>query len=140
MLKFNVNLYNRNRKLKIRRIYKLWIRTNTIISRISFRTDITTINFSLNNSLRQQVDGALAAVRLLSTDRGERLTAARALLADMGEGAALLPLFDKALAREQDGEIKPILVQLAAQAALGSPDVARRLQAVAAAWSAVNVN
>ena len=87
-------------------------------------------SISLNNSLRQQVDGALAAVRLLSDDRGERLTAARALLADMGEGAALLPLFDKALAREQDGEIKPFLVQLAAQAALGSPDVARRLQAV----------
>ncbi|HOY02862.1 urea ABC transporter permease subunit UrtB [Zoogloea sp.] len=87
-------------------------------------------SISLNNSLRQQVDGALAAVRLLSADRGERLTAARALLADMGEGAALLPLFDKALAREQDGEIKPFLVQLAAQAALGSPDVARRLQAV----------
>ena len=87
-------------------------------------------SINLNNSLRQQVDGALAAVRLLSTDRAERLTAARALLADMGEGAPLLPLFDKALAQEQDGEIKPILIQLAAQAALGSPDVARRLQAV----------
>ena len=87
-------------------------------------------SINLNNSLRQQVDGALAAVRLLSTDRAERITAARALLADMGEGAPLLPLFDKALAQEQDGEIKPILIQLAAQAALGSPDVARRLQAV----------
>ena len=87
-------------------------------------------SINLNNSLRQQVDGALAAVRLLSTDRTERITAARALLADMGEGAPLLPLFDKALAQEQDGEIKPILIQLAAQAALGSPDVARRMQAV----------
>jgi urea transport system permease protein len=87
-------------------------------------------SINLNNSLRQQVDGALAAVRLLSSDRAERITAARALLADMGEGAPLLPLFDKALAQEQDGEIKPILAQLAAQAALGSPDVARRLQAV----------
>ena len=35
-------------------------------------------SINLNNSLRQQVDGALAAVRLLSTDRAERLTAVEA--------------------------------------------------------------
>ncbi|RTL38635.1 MAG: urea ABC transporter permease subunit UrtB [Rhodocyclaceae bacterium] len=87
-------------------------------------------SISLNNSLRQQVDGALAALRLLSIDKAERLAAAKALLADMGDGAALLPLFDKALKQEQDGDIKPILVQLQAQASLASSDAAARLQAV----------
>ena len=87
-------------------------------------------SISLNNSLRQQVNSALAALRLLSDDRAERLASAKSLLSDMGEGATLLPLLDKALKQEQDGEIKPILVQLRAQASLASPDAALRLQAV----------
>jgi len=85
---------------------------------------------SLNNSLRQQVDGALAALRLFSTDPSERFAAARQLLADMGDGAALLPLLDKAVAQETDLSIKDILVRLQAQASLSSPDAAQRLKAV----------
>lgn len=87
-------------------------------------------SIGLNNALRQQVDGALAALRLFSADRAERLAAAKLLLADMGDGATLLPILDKAVQAETDSEIKTILAQLHAQARLTSPDAAVRLAAV----------
>ncbi|WP_374490468.1 urea ABC transporter permease subunit UrtB [Zoogloea sp.] len=85
---------------------------------------------SLNNSLRQTVDGALAGFALLSPDPAARLQAARALQADMGDAAALLPLLDKALKQESDAAIRAVLVPLHAQASLHAEDPALRLQAV----------
>lgn len=84
----------------------------------------------VNNRIRGALDSAIASLRLLVPERSERLAAARAVAADAGE--EMLPLIDRALAKETDPEIKALLVQAAAAVALKSPDAGRRRQAVQA--------
>ncbi|UXH80813.1 urea ABC transporter permease subunit UrtB [Roseateles amylovorans] len=82
----------------------------------------------LNNRLRGELDGALAALMLSSEDRRERLAAAKSLL-DAGAEASRAPMLEAAISKEQDQEVKAAL-QLARAAALsGSPEVAHRLEA-----------
>ena len=60
-----------------------------------------------NNRLRREIEGALAAFKLLSPERGVRLEAAKALAG--GADASMLGLMQKALQKEADAEIKPLL-------------------------------
>jgi len=83
---------------------------------------------TVNNRVRQALAGAKAAMEILSPDRPTRLAAARIL----GEAASerLAPVFDKALAQEQDAEIRKLLVLSSARVNLGAADPAQRLKAV----------
>src|SRR5258708_24067798 len=81
----------------------------------------------VNNRLRREIDSALGALRLVSLDRGTRLKAAKAL--EDRADASLLPLVRKALARESDPAIKPMLELIAASIELKSGDRAARLAA-----------
>jgi len=84
----------------------------------------------LNNRLRGEIDSAVAALKLASSDRAVRLAAAKALDGAADEG--MLPLLDKALGRETDPEIKTLLTLIQASLQLKSPDPKVRLAAVRA--------
>ncbi len=87
------------------------------------REDVT-----LNNRLRRELATALAALKLGSDDRAVRLAAAKEL-ADGAEDA-MLPLVRKALARENDRAIKPMLEFIAATLELKSGSKDARVAAV----------
>jgi len=80
-----------------------------------------------NNRMRGELDGALAALQLLSTDVAVRRAAVKTLQGDADESK--LPLIDKALAQETAADIKDQLEQLRAAVLLGSSDAAKRLEA-----------
>jgi urea transport system permease protein len=65
-----------------------------------------------NNRLRKEIEGALAALKLLAPERATRLAAAKELA--NGADAVMLPLVKKALAKESDPDIKPLLELTAA--------------------------
>jgi urea transport system permease protein len=81
-----------------------------------------------NNRLRGAIAGALAALKLLSPERDERLGAARALAG--GADLALLPLVKKALGQESDGAIRSLLETTAAAMELQGGDRKARLAAI----------
>jgi urea transport system permease protein len=81
----------------------------------------------LNNRLRAELDAALAGLRLGSSDRGERLAAAKALMGEPDE--ARLPLLEAALAKEGDSAVREALSLARAAALAGSSDAAKRLEA-----------
>jgi urea transport system permease protein len=80
-----------------------------------------------NNRFRSEIETALAALKLFSTDRRTRLQAAKALLKE--PDASKLPILNKALAQEQDTPIQNLLQLGKAAALLGDVDVAVRLEA-----------
>src|SRR5688572_28391680 len=82
----------------------------------------------VNNRVRGAVAEALAALRLLSKDRAERLAAAKALAG--GADASMLPLVKKAVEKEQDAEIKALLELTAASMEMNSGDKQARLAAI----------
>ena len=82
----------------------------------------------VNNRLRSAVADALAALRLLSPERAARLEAAKALAG--GADAAMLPLVRKALDKETDPDIKPLLELTAASMELKGADKETRLAAI----------
>src|SRR3954469_10371393 len=82
----------------------------------------------VNNRLRSAVADALAAMRLLSTDRAARLAAAKELAG--GGDAAMLPLVKKALDNEGDLEIRPLLELAEASMEMKSADRPRRVAAI----------
>ena len=82
----------------------------------------------VNNRLRGAVAEALAALRLLSPEREVRLAAARELAA--GADASALPLVKKALEKETDAGIRPLLELVAAALRMKSGDKAERLAAI----------
>ena len=82
----------------------------------------------VNNRLRRELDGAINALRLSSTDRTVRVSAAKALAADADEVA--LPAIAQALAHEDDAEIAALLTQTRASIQLASPDRETRLAAI----------
>lgn len=82
----------------------------------------------VNNRIRGALDSAVAALRLIAPQRETRLAAARAVAADAGE--EMLPLIERALAKETDDEVKFLLGQARAAIGLKSPDAAVRRQAV----------
>jgi len=81
-----------------------------------------------NNRLRRELGGAIAALRLVSPKVEERFTAAKELLGNVEPG--MLPLVKKALAAEQNPQVKAMLEQIAAALELKSEDRATRLAAV----------
>jgi urea transport system permease protein len=82
----------------------------------------------VNNRVRGALEGATAALKLISADRSERLAAAKAVGGDPNE--EMLPLIKRALEKETDGEIKALLVQARAVVEIRSADVAVRRRAV----------
>ena len=84
----------------------------------------------VNNRLRGEIGAALAALKLGSPDRAVRLAAARELQGSDNEDA--LPILERALARESDGEVRAILQLAAASLALKSSEPEKRLQAAKA--------
>ena len=83
-----------------------------------------------NNRMRGELDGALAGLKLFSTDDSVRAEAIKALHDEVDE--ARLPLIEKAWAAEQRPELKSQLSLLRAAILLGSADPARRLEAAKA--------
>jgi urea transport system permease protein len=82
----------------------------------------------VNNRIRGALDSAIAALRLVAPQREERLAAATAVAADAGE--EMLPLIERALAKETDAEVKALLAQASAAIELKSPDAEKRHHAV----------
>jgi urea transport system permease protein len=82
----------------------------------------------INNRIRAELTNAIASLRLQNPDRGVRLAAAQEL--QTNTGLEMVPILDRALAKETDPEIKSLLKLAHAQANLGSPDAAARLAAV----------
>ncbi len=80
-----------------------------------------------NNRLRGELDSALAALKLFSSDEKTRRAAIRQLQSDADESK--LPLIEKAYATEQNPDIKSELALVRAAALLGSSDKNKRLQA-----------
>jgi len=82
----------------------------------------------VNNRIRGALEGAIAALKLISPERQERLAAAKAVAEDASE--EMLPLIKNALAKESDGEVKGLLVQARAMIEIKSSDATVRRAAV----------
>ena len=82
----------------------------------------------VNNRLRGAIAAALGALKLVAPERETRLAAVKALAG--GADPAMLPLVKKALERETDPVIKPMLELVAATLELGSGDRDARIAAV----------
>jgi len=82
----------------------------------------------VNNRLRSAVADALAALRLLSPERAVRLEAAKALAG--GAEASMLGLVKKALEKESDPDIRPLLELTASSMEMKSGDKETRLAAI----------
>jgi len=82
----------------------------------------------INNRLRGAVGDALAALRLLAPERALRLAAAKELAT--GADASMLPLVKKALEKEKDPDIRPLLELVAASMEMKGGDRAQRLAAI----------
>jgi len=80
-----------------------------------------------NNRVRGVLDAALAALKLVSPQREERLAAAKIVASD--PDSAMLPLIKTALAKENDAEVKALLAQARALIEIKSDDVAARREA-----------
>jgi len=81
-----------------------------------------------NNRLRREVEAALAAFKLLSPGREARLEAARALAG--GADPAFVALVRRALDKESDPDIRPLLELTAASMELRSGGKEERLAAI----------
>ena len=81
-----------------------------------------------NNRLRGAIGRALAALKLVSRERGERLAAARALAG--GADASMLPLVKRALEAETDADVRSLLELIAASMELKAGDKQLRLSAI----------
>ena len=80
-----------------------------------------------NNRMRGELDSALAALKLLSTDVQVRREAVKTLQGEVDESK--LPLLDKAFAQETVPDIKDRLGLLRAATLLSSTDKTKRLEA-----------
>ncbi|MBI2748281.1 MAG: urea ABC transporter permease subunit UrtB [Burkholderiales bacterium] len=80
-----------------------------------------------NNRMRGEIDSALAALKLMSSDETVRRAAVKTLQGEVDESK--LPLIDKAFAHETVADIKDQLGQLRAAVLLGSTDPGKRMDA-----------
>ncbi|MFZ5544700.1 MAG: urea ABC transporter permease subunit UrtB [Pseudomonadota bacterium] len=83
-----------------------------------------------NNRMRRELQAALAALKLFSTDAAQRARAIAELKDQADESK--LPLIEKAEAQETDATLKAQLALLKAAVLVQSPDKARRLAAAQA--------
>jgi len=81
-----------------------------------------------NNRLRKEIEGALAALKLLAPERETRLAAAKELAG--GADAAMLPLVRKALDKETDAQIKALLELTAAAMEMKGGSKEERIAAI----------
>lgn len=81
-------------------------------------------NIIVNNRLRGVVDTALSGFKLFSHDASVRLSAARDLMGNADKEQ--LPLIEKALAQEQDAQVKSVLAQAKAMINLHAADAQER--------------
>jgi len=81
-----------------------------------------------NNRLRKEIEGALAALRLLAPESETRLAAAKDLA--NGADAAMLPLVKKALAKETDAQVKSLLELTAASMEMKGGSKEERVAAI----------
>jgi len=93
---------------------------------------------TVNNRIRRELAGALAALKLVSADRRVRLAAAKSLAG--GAEPSMLPLVKKALEKEADAEIKALLALIRSTLELASPDKEVRLAAIRALGYSSNPN
>ena len=84
----------------------------------------------LNNRVRRELATGIAALQLVATDRVTRLAAAQAL--QRGADEDMLPVVQRALAKEQDAEIKALLTLTQATVQLASTDKPTRIGAIRA--------
>jgi urea transport system permease protein len=80
-----------------------------------------------SNRMRREIEGALASLKLLSTDARQRAAAIKEMHDGVDESK--LPLIEKAYAIESDAKLKSELGLLRAGVLIASPDKARRLDA-----------
>jgi urea transport system permease protein len=92
----------------------------------------------VNNQMRGELGGAIAALRLGSSDRAVRLAAAKELQG--GAEEEMLPVLSKALEKETDPEVKEILALVQAALQLKSSDRAVKLAAIKALAQSTNPN
>lgn len=85
------------------------------------------VGLIVNNRIRAQLDRAIGGLKLLSPDPAVRLESAKAL--ENTSQASLLPLIEKALAKESDAAIRRSLEQTKASLDIGNPDPEVRLAA-----------
>jgi len=85
------------------------------------------VEIVVNNRVRGRIAEALSVLKLLSSEKGERLSAAKALAG--GADAAFLPLVKKSLESETDPGIKSLLEMTAASMQMKSEDRTTRLAA-----------
>ncbi len=86
------------------------------------------VEVTVNNRVRREIEGAIAALRLADPDRATRLAAAKELSG--GAEPALLPALKKALAAEKDPEVKTILESISASLGIRAGDKAERIAAI----------
>jgi urea transport system permease protein len=96
-------------------------------SGVAFPLPIDAEDVINNNRMRGELDSALAALKLFSTDDAVRLAAVKQMQSDADEGK--LSLIDKAFAAEKVPAIKAQLAMVRAAALLGSADPSKRLDA-----------
>ena len=83
-----------------------------------------------NNRMRGEIDSALAALQLLSTDEAIRMKAAQALVSEPDPSKK--PLLEKAIAAEKNSAISQLLLLAQAAIDINSTDVKERLAAAKA--------
>ena len=83
---------------------------------------------AVNNRVRNAIGAALASLRLFSSNRDQRLAAARELQQQPDQ--ALLPRLEEALGRERDAAVRQELVAAAALIQIDSDDAQVRLKAL----------
>jgi urea transport system permease protein len=82
----------------------------------------------VNNRIRAALDGAIAALKLVSPDRAERVAAAKAVANDPSD--EMLPLIKSAWEKESDAEVKGLLAHARAVVEVKSADASVRREAV----------
>lgn len=91
---------------------------------------------TVSNSVRRELNGVLASLRLLAPERDTRLAAVKELQDSVS--AAQAPIIKAALDKEHDPQIKELLTLTYAQATLKSDKVEERLSAVKALADSTN--
>ena len=84
----------------------------------------------LSNPVRRELSTAIATLKLTASERAVRLAAALEL--QRGADESMLPAIERALAKEEDAEIKALLTLTRATVQLASTDKATRIAAIRA--------
>jgi urea transport system permease protein len=90
----------------------------------------------VNNRIRRELDGAMAALKLVSPDRAQREAAVKELGSNADE--SILPLVRTALAKETDPDIRSALALVAATLGIRSADKEARIAAISLLATSAN--